>query len=178
MKHLFRILLVCGGVSGLTGAASAADQQNWIELKAGNAFTFRAPPRTTSVPVQGIDSFVGMYVNPPFKVGFPFGSDFWIGFDYGIWSNNLHGLRDDPRFAEEVIEVDGRDAVMVTGPGGGDSTWGCSGHLTAIYVVVSRSWRNPPVALQMHGCAGVPEAVPILHQIFKTVRFTRPIWFL
>lgn len=144
---------------------------DWIELKEANAFTFRAPSGTTKMPVQGYDSLVGAYVNPPFRVGVPYGTNFSIGFDYGVWSNNLSDHRNDPRFSKENVGVDGRTAIIVTGPGSGE--WGCSDHLTAMYVVILQYQRQQPVALEMHGCTKDVSQIPTIHQIFKSVRFTR-----
>lgn len=45
----------------------------WQLIKAGDGFTFKAPPDLVQQQVQGIDSFVGEYVSPGMVLSFDFG---------------------------------------------------------------------------------------------------------
>src|SRR5262249_38507496 len=143
-------------------------------------------------PLRGDDSFVGRFSGPGFQ----------LGFDYGLYSNDLHEMRADPRFVVDSLVIDGRPAIVATGPSVGPPyRWGCAAaHLTALYVSVSpepyrdeRSLldrlmdlydanvlREPPRdprtfrALEMDGCAESAEAIDTLHIIFRSLRFPSP----
>lgn len=153
MKLLLKAALT---LSLLAGAASAEPADDWVTIKAGRAFRFEAPPDLKSVPVQGIDSFVGRYRADRFA----------LQFDYGLYSNSLQSLREDPRYEAETFELDGRQAVILTGPAdGGD------GFCAAMYVVVRES---PKTALEMDGCANGHAGMLQLQRLFRSVRFISP----
>lgn len=152
MKLLLKAALA---LSLLATAASAEPADDWVTTKAGQAFTFEAPPDLRSVPVQGIDSFVGRYK----------GDRLALQFDYGLYSNTLQDLREDPRYEAETVEIDGRQAVILTGPANtGD------GLCAAMYVV---DRENPKVALEMDGCANGYAGMVQLQRLFRSVRFIR-----
>lgn len=71
---------------------------DWQTVRAGSAFTFRAPPDLKEVPVMGFDSFVGQYENDAFDVSF----------DYGRYSNPLT----DADLVGKEVTVDGRKARL------------------------------------------------------------------
>src|SRR5579871_2164753 len=81
-------------------ATTAVAEPEWSKQNVGEAFTFDTPPGTVRTPVRGIDSLAGEFTNPKFVVGF----------DYGLYSNDLRGLRSDPRYTTEKIKIDSRDA--------------------------------------------------------------------
>jgi hypothetical protein len=132
----------------------------WTELNAENIFTFHAPAGTVKAPLDGIpfDSFVQRYQN----------ANFTIQFDYGHYSNQLGDLRHSPKYSVEKIWIDDRPAIVVSGSG--DGAWGCNDHMTALYVV-DRLTRGGQIALQMDGCTSNPNVIPIIHDIFKSIRF-------
>ncbi len=139
---------------------TAADEpaKGWVRITAGKAFTFEAPPDTVSVPVQGIDSFVGQYRSASFE----------LDFDYGPYSNDLSGYREDARFVSETETIDGKHAVIVTGP---NSDPQCS-HYTGVYVLLSQQGWNK-TALMMEGCAFKPSGIDDLHRLFRSLHFLR-----
>jgi hypothetical protein len=154
---LKRFLGAALALSLLAGPAVAQPADDWITVKAGTAFTFEAPPDLHSVPVQGIDSFVGEYQ----------GDHFSLQFDYGLYSNRLDELRADSRFEREAVMIDGRPADIFTGPG---PTKDCAFEV-AVYVVAD---PTGPVALQMGGCANGYAGVVQMHRLMKSLKFTRP----
>src|SRR5205807_170036 len=79
---------------------------DWVELKAGQAFTIKAPPGTKFHAERGIDSFVGSFVNHRFR----------IRFDYGIYSNDLEGKRGKKGTTFIDTEIEGKKSVIITAP--------------------------------------------------------------
>lgn len=145
-----------------SAACSTADEAippDWITVTAGAAFTLHAPPGTVFAPLRGEDSFVGTFKHPAFK----------IGFDYGLYSNDLSKLRSDPRFATSTASVDGRSAIIVTGRS--DGAWGCRDHLAAMYVGGVHESGSGRIRLEIHGCTADPAYVPALVKMFRSVRF-------
>jgi opacity protein-like surface antigen len=117
---LVACLLIAGAAPSL--AADAQLPADWGVVSAGAAFTLHAPPGTHFEPRSGIDSFVGEFVHPDFK----------IQFDYGMYSNDLADMRSDGRYQQQQATVDGRAAVIVWGRGAANMSWGCAGHLVAM----------------------------------------------
>ena len=70
MKLLLKAALA---LSLLASPALAQPADDWVVVKAGNAFTFEAPPDLKAVPVQGIDSLVGEYRGDRFSLQFDYG---------------------------------------------------------------------------------------------------------
>lgn len=146
----------------LAAPAAAVDMAGWVTISADGAFTFKAPPGTVPYNDGGvpIDSLVGQYVHPKFK----------LMFDYGQYSNDLSGLRADPRYTVTNEIIDGRKAIIVTGPG--ENRWDCD-HLIAMYMVVSHNWWNGRTTkLEINGCTRDPQAIPMLRQVFESIHFT------
>lgn len=141
-------------LSLLASGARAQPADDWVTVRAGNAFTFEAPPDLRSVPVQGIDSFVGQYQ----------GEKFALQFDYGLYSNTLDDLRRDSRFEREAVAIDGRPGEIFTGPG----PEGCEFEV-ALYVVADPSRA---VSLQMGGCANGYAGVVQMQRLMRSIRFT------
>lgn len=83
-----------------TPAAPLAVPDDWQTIKAGNAFTFKAPPDLQEKKVQGIDSFVREYVS----------KDMTLSFDYGWYSDPMN--REGYKRSETII--DGRKAYIAT----------------------------------------------------------------
>jgi hypothetical protein len=136
---------------------------NWITIRAGKVFTFRSPAGTVQYTDGGraIDSFVQMYRSPQFR----------LIFDYGHYSNDLSGYAAKRGYVTEKTEIDGRKAIIVTGPG--LSVWDCEGYMSAVYLVASHTWWNGnPVSLSMTGCASTHEGIEILHALFHSLRFS------
>jgi hypothetical protein len=162
-RKLTRIGAIATAMTWTTLAAVA--QEDWPTQRVGGAFVFQTPPGTMRAPTTGIAyGSSGEFVNPQFT----------IGFDYGPFSNDLAELRSDVNYMTENVKVDSRAAVLVTGPGLGDSTFGCSGYLVAMYVVVSHNWWNGRTTrLQMHGCTSDPSIVATLRRSLQSVRLVR-----
>jgi hypothetical protein len=158
-----RFWLFVASAVAVSSAALAAqpDESNWITLRAGNAFTLRAPPSTTFKPEQGIDSFVGAFENPKFE----------IEFDYGAYSDTLERFRNEPAVHSEQIVIDGRKALFVSGP---DKDGGCALFTAAYVSVAGQAGHWPNTALEIGGCAGSPETVETLRAIFQTIKFQTP----
>lgn len=150
-----RLLLKAAlAVSLLAHPALAEPADDWVLVKAGNAFSFQAPPDLKAVPVQGIDSLVGEYRADRFS----------LQFDYGLYSNTLDDLRGDSRFEREVATIDGRPAEVFTGPGPSEA---CP-FVVAVYMVVDPARR---VSLQMGGCANGYAGVVQMQRLVRSLRF-------
>ena len=154
------ICVCCALLLALPSAAvgESVDTSAWIALNAGNAFQLRAPPGTVYKSLEGIDSFVAGFDNPQFH----------IEFDYGAYSNSLAGFGSDPDYKVEDIEIDGRKARLITGPG--KNAWGCNDLVTAAYVVVARTRGD--TRLEISGCTKSEASLATLHEIFRSIRFT------
>jgi hypothetical protein len=153
-------ITICAGLACCREAT--IPPQGWIEIKAGDTFTFYAPPGTKLANPDGVpfDSFVQKYSN----------SNFVIIFDYGYYSHKLDDYASNASYTAQSIQIDGRNALIVTGPG--DGGWGCNGRMTALYVVDHCS--GPEVAaLEMNACTDDPKELPTLHRLFQTIRFKR-----
>ncbi len=161
MKSLLRSPLpVALALCLLSGPALAA-ADDWITVKAGKAFTFEAPADIQPIPVQGIDSFVGQYGSARFS----------LLFDYGAYSNSLGGPDENPGFDIEKTMIDGRRALIITGPAR-DASGDCEFE-TDVYVVVQEG-SPPPVALTMTACSNGYAGVVQLHRLFKSLKFSQP----
>jgi hypothetical protein len=126
---------------------------DWVTIKAAKAFNTDGG--------HAIDSFVRMYRSPQFR----------LMFDYGYYSNDLSGLTAKRGYVTEKTEIDGREAIIVTGPG--KSVWDCEDYMSAVYLVVSHSWWNgSTVRLSMIGCANTREGIETLHTLFHSLRFS------
>ena len=162
LQRFFHILAL---VSSLSAPALArADQvmwadMGWTEIRAGNAFAMTAPPGTVYRELSGEDIFIGEFVHPDFK----------IGFEYGLWAKNLDGLKKG--YARETAVLDGRPAIIVSGPGNGK--FDCQDNLVAAYVKDIQAGVLAPVSFQIHGCAKDAREIPIMKRMFKSLRFGR-----
>lgn len=94
MRLLFFLLVLCV-CAGCTTHDSSDVPEDWQTIKAGDAFTFKAPRDVQPEPVQGIDSFVGKYTN----------TEMILTFDYGRYSDS------DPMDRES----NERSATMIDG---------------------------------------------------------------
>jgi hypothetical protein len=92
-------------------------------------------------------------------------------FDYGMYSNDLADMRSDGRYQQQQATVDGRAAVIVWGRGAANMSWGCAGHLVAMYV--AKVDPGGVIRLEIHGCARDADTVSNVIRIFKTIRFLR-----
>jgi hypothetical protein len=159
-RRIFHILLALSSAIAF-GPARAEDvmwvDTGWSEIRAGQAFAITAPPGTVYRELRGNDSFVGEFVHPDFK----------IGFEYGLWSNNLNKLKTG--FVRESAKLGGQDAIIVSGPGAGQ--FGCNDNLIAAYVRDVGAQMLAPVSLEIHGCAKDAREIPILKRMFKSLRF-------
>jgi hypothetical protein len=149
-----------------TGAAAVGDDATappgWVMIAAGKAFTFEAPRDTARYSGGGtaLDSFVEMFRN----------TDFELGFDYGQFSNDLSGFRAKRNFSFQQTIIDGRQALIVTGPANND--WGCHDYVSAVYIVVSHSrWSGRTTRLEMNGCTKSTEKLRMLHEVFHSLHF-------
>jgi hypothetical protein len=105
MRDLQRAMLLLTLI-GLVGGCDSTDSsppavpRDWQTIRAGTAFSFKAPPDLKSVPVQGVDSFVGSYASPTLEVMF----------DYGWYSNSMN----DPGHTSRPVEIDGKQARLIS----------------------------------------------------------------
>ena len=137
--------------------------RNWIELKAGQAFTIKAPPGTKFQPEQGIDSFVGSFVGRGFK----------IHFDYGIYSNDLEGMRGKKGIAFTDTQIDEKKGVIVIAR---PNTPGCrtevASHIKTAHVKrFSFLGRGYPKSLTIYGCANIEDNVQIMKSMYRSIHF-------
>jgi hypothetical protein len=159
----------------------------WVKLKAGDAFSFYAPPGTVlSAPneetssgrnvadLPGHNSYVG-HVDAP---------GIALRFDYGAFDDDLSFAAAGRDVLEEALIVDGRDANIVTAqalPGdvsfAPDKPW-FAGLLvarvaprTAYYGLSDVVWNR----LRFFGYAKTQAQADIVRKMFATVEFTAPM---
>ncbi|HEX3666216.1 MAG TPA: hypothetical protein VHU23_13410 [Rhizomicrobium sp.] len=134
----------------------------WKTITAGTFFSFSAPDDTTAFSDVGMtfDSFAGMFHN----------SQFVLNFDYGLHSNDLSGQQNKSGYISEQTEIDGRKALIVTGPGG--EMDGCRDYMSGVYLVVERNWwTGRETRFNMIGCARTVQGLEMLHQVFHSLHF-------
>ena len=99
----------------LTGTAACGRQPNdrgstvstpseWHPVRVGDAAVLAVPPDAEEQRIQPLDSIVGMLV----------GDGYEIVYDYGRSGEDLSLYRDEPGYAEQAREVDGRSGRQVT----------------------------------------------------------------
>jgi hypothetical protein len=93
-------LVIIAVVAGCEPAPAPSVPPEWQTVRAGTAFTFKAPPDLEPAPVQGIDSFVGKYESPTLEVTF----------DYGRYSDPMNG----EGYRSRGVTVDGKSARLVS----------------------------------------------------------------
>jgi hypothetical protein len=141
-------------------SGETVDTTSWITLNADTAFSLRAPPGTVYREMDGIDSYVAGFDNPQFHVIF----------DYGPYSGALSGYTADKGYRFEDIEIDGRKAQLITGPGRDLS--GCNDLVTAAYVFLGhREGMGNNIRLLISGCTKSTAALETLHAMFRSIRF-------
>lgn len=77
---------------------------DWVKVAAGSEFDLMAPAGTEFHPAEGIDSFVGSFEAPDFK----------LSFDFGRYSNPLNDLSGDAKYEIRNVLIDGKAANIVT----------------------------------------------------------------
>jgi hypothetical protein len=82
---------------------AAATGDPWQRIDAG-PFSFQAPADMTRTSLRGIDSYVAGYENERCR----------LSFDYGVYSDPLRSYGDKPEFEEQMTEIDGRPARIIT----------------------------------------------------------------
>lgn len=91
-------LLAISLAAGCSSPESPVVPDDWQTIKAGDAFTFKAPPDLRPNPVQGIDSFVGKYTSPGMT----------LSFDYGWYSDPMNR----EGFERSSTMIDGKRAYF------------------------------------------------------------------
>jgi hypothetical protein len=124
-------------------------------------FSVMLPPGWAYDPAQGIDSFVGSFV----------GDGVTLGFDYGVYSNNLP-YDDDPAYRVHHESIGGYRSkiVMALAPGGVTGVYFEDLGPTTIPVFEGQ-YRT---RLQVSGTGLTPEQQAIALQIFRSLRFQDP----
>ncbi len=85
-----------------TSRPAATD--GWKTIDARGQFSFTTPPDLKFQEVQGIDSYVGLYVSPTLRVGF----------DHGQYSSPLDEIAEKPGAVSNEETIHGRKARIVT----------------------------------------------------------------
>ncbi len=164
-RRIFHICILLSSL-GLPAIARAGQvmwaDMGWQEIRAGKAFAMTAPPGTVYQETPSGDVFAGKFTHP----------DFTIDFEYGLWANDLGGLKKG--YKREQAVFDGQSALLVTGPGGGH--FDCKGHLIAAYMKDVGAGMIAPVSLQIHGCAKDPAEIGVIKRMFESLRFGRLEW--
>lgn len=97
-------LLIAGSLVliSMASCGTSDSPDDWI-VHSNAKFSFRGPPDLRTVPVQGIDSFVGRLESQRFH----------ISFDYGWYSDNsFDGHIHLPNFNVEEVSVNGKRARL------------------------------------------------------------------
>lgn len=90
--------------SVITESLSSEVPVDWIKVSAGREFDLMAPAGTEFHPSEGIDSFVGSFEAPDFK----------LSFDYGLYSNPLKDMSGDAKYETRIVLINGKAANVVT----------------------------------------------------------------
>lgn len=136
---------------------------DWIELKAGRAFTMKAPPGTKYQPGRGFDSFVGSFVHDNSQ----------IHFGYGIYSDDLERFRGGKDIIFTDVKIDGKKSVVVTAQ---PNKPGCRTEVAA-HVETKRihrlSFWTPayPKSLTLYGCANSEADVQTMKSMYRSIHF-------
>jgi hypothetical protein len=103
------VIVILAILSGCKQPSLDEPPPDWVKVDA-RYFEFFAPRDLESVPVEGIDSFVGEYV----------GNSMVLGFDYGAYSDPLNHESSKQFVANEEF-IDGKRAKVVSyyNPGSG-----------------------------------------------------------
>ncbi|MDQ0464685.1 hypothetical protein QO010_002469 [Caulobacter ginsengisoli] len=160
MKSILKSRLPIALVLCLLGGAALAQDDGWITVKAGNAFTFEAPADIQLLPVKSEDGFFGHYES----------ARFGFDFEYGLYAAGMDYLRSKPGYDAEDTVIDGRKAVIFTGPIEGVEN--CTFE-TSAYVWVEPE-KRPGLKLAINACSNGYAGVVQLHRLFKSLRFIEP----
>jgi len=151
--------------------ASAAEQNsptNWTTINFG-AFSFRAPPGMTNVPVRGIDSLVGRCVS----------SNIILTFDYGWYSGgsfkeHLDQWKHSPKFKLTDTTIDGHEAEIVSYQVSARYYTESEGKTNVIRVQFPKVGKDSPrTSLSMTTYCQSEADHTIAQRIFESIRFKR-----
>ena len=87
-----------------TDVRSQDAEDDWRLIDARGNFSFLLPPDMEPIEVIGFDSYVGEYRNDACH----------LSFDYGYYSNPLGDFGSESDYTEELTEVGGQPAKLVT----------------------------------------------------------------
>lgn len=161
MLRLFRILFFVVISVGAASSESRAQEETkapagWKKFSACQ-FHFLAPSNLKNQNARGIDSCVAEYKSSKLRIAIDYG---WYGGSY----RNDSGAID---FKEEIIEIDGRKAQLVTFK----NARGKQAYVAGLYVLIHQSQDGTKVSLNMTINAKTAEDSETAKQIFRSLRF-------
>ncbi len=129
--------------------------EGWQQVQVAGRFVFSIPPAMHPVPVQGIDSAMGLYRSESCQ----------LVFDYGRYADPLD-YQDRQAYSEEWGEIDGKRAKLVTftDPDRRDGA-------TSIAAVHFPDVGDGPMRLTMQVACSTPGERDAAKQIFRTIGF-------
>ncbi len=154
--------VVLAAALGLAQAATNSPPSGWVRI-AARKFELSVPPDVKSVPVQGIDSFVGEYK----------GTDISLAFDYGIFSSSLKHTG-SPDFVSSVERIDGMTARVVSfhNPGSGHAFDHAIGVHFAEVGGKERTWAGTnKLRLTVFATCKSTNDYETVRTIFRTIHF-------
>ena len=138
--------------------AAKCTPQDWVEVRAGHAFTMKAPRGTVFRKERGEDSFVSGFDGPGFK----------MTFDFGIYSNPLC---EGDRCAGEHTVIDGNEALIVSGTTR-DGDFGCTKFVVAAHIKTRAiGFGGRPNSLMISACVSDKGKIPVVEQMFRSIHF-------
>jgi len=150
-------LMMSGSV--IAESSSSEVPADWIKVAAGHEFNLMAPAGTEFHPSEGIDSFVGDFEAPDFK----------LSFDFGQYSNSLKDISGDARYEIRDILIDGKAANIVTAYAPRFST--DHPYFIGIHFPEVKTTGRGPTKLTVFGLLETADDYTVIEKIFGTIRF-------
>lgn len=151
---LFLLVAFMVAASSCAPVTSATPPPEWVRIDAPK-FSFYMPPDMKSVPVQGVDSFVGAYQS----------DSVFLNLDYGRYSDPLD-RQDLPNYIAHEESIGGKKARIVSyrHAGGGNSFEHAIGvHFPAV--------GPDGVRLTLYATCKTESGYEIVRTIFRTIQF-------
>ena len=135
----------------------------WETFNADDDFTFRAPVGTRLVRQRGTDSHIGKIVGPGFD----------LNFDFGMYSNDLSGVRSLPGYVAQKVVINGHPGMFITALENNHYLVGVYvKDLSCAHMVVGLGCRGW-ISFDVHGSATDSKSVGTVRRLFETIAFAK-----
>ena len=153
------ILFLTASDPAIADSPSPELPADWVRVSAGGAFSLMAPAGTAFHPAQGVDSTVGSFQAPDFK----------LSFDYGRYSDSLTHMSSEAEYETRDIVVDGKTAYIVTSfvpQYSADRPYFIGIHFPEV-----GETTMGPTKLTVYGLLETVDGYALVEAIFATIRF-------